>query len=287
MQPSKLEVMLRAVNLGSINKAAKEMGYFQSGLTHMINKLEAEIGFPILKRDFNGISFTQKGEMLEPLIRSLVEKEIALHAKVDEMNRYNMDTIRIGAYPSTAHYLLPAIIRGFQDENPGASIEIKIGGAEIQDWLENGKIDIAFAGQELMGSGEWIPIWDDQLYAVVPASLHITNEVMPLETLAENTILIPSLNEKCAATSMLMNMDCKRKLLVAAYDSTLFSIIGRGLGVTILSKLYMKDCPDTVRMIPTTPPLFRTLGIILKSFESMNPLLEEFISCLEEHKQQH
>lgn len=50
MESKKLEALLMAVDLGSFTKAAEVMGYTQSGLTHMMNSLEREVGFTLLER---------------------------------------------------------------------------------------------------------------------------------------------------------------------------------------------------------------------------------------------
>lgn len=42
----KLEALVMAVRTGSFTRAAEVLGYTQSGLTHMMNSLEKDIGFP-------------------------------------------------------------------------------------------------------------------------------------------------------------------------------------------------------------------------------------------------
>ena len=44
MDTKKLEALLTAVELGSFTRAAEVLGYTQSGLTHMMNSLEKDIG---------------------------------------------------------------------------------------------------------------------------------------------------------------------------------------------------------------------------------------------------
>ena len=44
MESKKLEALLMAVDLGSFTKAAEVMGYTQSGLTHLVDSLERDIG---------------------------------------------------------------------------------------------------------------------------------------------------------------------------------------------------------------------------------------------------
>ena len=54
MESKKLEALLMAVDLGSFTKAAEVLGYTQSGLTHMMNSLEKEVGFTLLERGRSG-----------------------------------------------------------------------------------------------------------------------------------------------------------------------------------------------------------------------------------------
>ena len=80
----KLEVLINAVDLGSITKAAKVMGFTQSGITKMIGSLEKEFGFPLLKRSRSGVVPSAEGERILPTIRAMLvhtdklEKEISL-----------------------------------------------------------------------------------------------------------------------------------------------------------------------------------------------------------------
>ena len=46
MDAKKLEILMTAVDLGSFSKASEVVGYTQSGLTHLVDSLEREIGYP-------------------------------------------------------------------------------------------------------------------------------------------------------------------------------------------------------------------------------------------------
>ena len=59
MDSKKLEILMTAVNLGSFSKASEVVGYTQSGLTHLINGLEREIGMTLIRRDHSGIALTE------------------------------------------------------------------------------------------------------------------------------------------------------------------------------------------------------------------------------------
>ena len=55
MNIKKYEAFIRAVELGSLSKAAEELGYTQSGISHMMQSLEEEGGVSPLVRTPSGI----------------------------------------------------------------------------------------------------------------------------------------------------------------------------------------------------------------------------------------
>ena len=75
MDTKKYEALLASARLGSFTKAAQELGYTQSGLTHMMNALEQELGFPLLERGHYGTRLTERGAQLEPAIRRFLQRK--------------------------------------------------------------------------------------------------------------------------------------------------------------------------------------------------------------------
>ena len=49
MDSKKLEILMTAVDLGSFSKASEVVGYTQSGLTHLVDSLEREIGLRLVR----------------------------------------------------------------------------------------------------------------------------------------------------------------------------------------------------------------------------------------------
>ena len=116
MNVSKYKALLTAVDLGSFSAAAQKLGYTQSGLTHMMNALEDELGFSILSRGYFGVKLTPGGERIIPRIRELVAAEDALYNEIELVKSYGDNIIRIGAFSSMAQSILPAIIEKFSLE---------------------------------------------------------------------------------------------------------------------------------------------------------------------------
>ena len=72
MDDGKLRALLTAVDCGSFSKAAAQLGYTQSAMTHLANKLEAEIGCTLLERASQGIRLTDAGRPLLPYNHTVV-----------------------------------------------------------------------------------------------------------------------------------------------------------------------------------------------------------------------
>ena len=130
MDTKKLEILLASARLGSFTKAAQELGYTQSGLTHMMNALEQEAGFPLLERGHYGTRLTARGQQLEPAIRRFLEAGQALEAEVESIRRQESQWIRVGAYSSMALHWLPAILQQFREEHPNVRVDVQMGGIE-------------------------------------------------------------------------------------------------------------------------------------------------------------
>ena len=131
MNIRKLEAFVRAVELGSLSKAAEELGYTQSGISHMMQSLEDEIGFPLMIRTSAGISPNSEGELLLPSIRQLLNTNEALEQYIARIKGADTGRIRIASYASVATYWMPDIIRDFQQDFPNVEVHITEAGSDI------------------------------------------------------------------------------------------------------------------------------------------------------------
>ena len=82
MDSKKLEILMTAADLGSFSKASQIVGYTQSGLTHMMDALEREVGFPLLQRNHSGIQLTEQGAQLMPAIREFLQANANLENQI-------------------------------------------------------------------------------------------------------------------------------------------------------------------------------------------------------------
>ena len=105
MDAKKLEILMTAVDLGSFSKASEVVGYTQSGLTHLVDSLEREIGFPLIRRSYSGIALTEAGENLLPDIRQFLQANATLENKIQAVREQQEEGTRRGSERSVWRHM--------------------------------------------------------------------------------------------------------------------------------------------------------------------------------------
>lgn len=145
MDTKKYEVLEKTVELSSLTKAAQELGLTQSGVSHMLAAIEAELQLPLLKRTRTGARLTPEGEQMMPYIHEIVRQEKLLRQAAAALHTLVTGKIRIGTFTSVATHWLPAMMMQFQQAYPQVDFQLFNGDYhDIDTWLGAGSVDLAF-----------------------------------------------------------------------------------------------------------------------------------------------
>ena len=281
METKKWEAMLTAVELGSFTRAAQRLGLTQSGLTHMMNSLEKEVGFPLLLRDRYGVRLTAAGESLLPAARELLQAGRRLDSAIAAQTSLKRENIRVAAYSSICMHWLPTIVQQFRWAYPDVSIDIRMGSVEeIYRWLQEGTVDLSFASRQDQWRYDWTPLWDDPLLAILPPDYPAGGrDRFPVAEFAGKEFLMPSLGFDLdilgVFEAQLVRPDIRSN--TAVEDAAILSMVEHGLGVSILSQLVLQGRRDNVRALPLDPPASRHIGIAVPSLAEATPVVGQFI----------
>jgi len=297
----KLEILLMTVELGSFTRAAEVIGYTQSGLTHMMDSLEKELGVRLLVRGHSGVKLTEAGRKLLPSIKDYLRANAALDNAVKSITQKETGTIRVGAYASIAINWLPDILYKFRGICPEADVDLRmIDNAVIPfELLESGEMDIIFASRQDFGSYDWIPLYDEPMYAVLPRDYVLndrnrkkrsrsskpggTNEKkFPVEGFEGKKFIMPhgafELDVKRAIG------DIKPDIQPASVDdAAVITMVEHGLGVSLMAELMLNGRNKNVQCIPLDPPAVRELGMAVKSQSDATEPVRQLIRCVLEN----
>ena len=281
METKKWEALLAAVELGSFTRAAARLGATQSGLTHMMNGLEREVGFPLLLRDRYGVRLTAAGERLLPAIRELVEANRRLEGQIAAQGSLKRESVRVAAYSSICMHWLPTIVQQFRWEFPDVSVDIRMGSVdEMYRWIREDKVDLSFASRQDRGRYDWVPLWDDPLLAILPPDYPAgEGACFPVEAFGGREFLMPSLGFDLdilgVFEAQLVRPDIRSN--TAVEDAAILSMVEHGLGVSVLSQLVLQGRRDNVLALPLDPPASRHIGIAVPSLAEATPVVGQFI----------
>lgn len=285
MESKKLEALLMAVDLGSFTKAAEVLGYTQSGLTHMMNSLEREIGFPLLDRGRYGVRLTEEGERIAPAIRAFLQANANLDNAIAQISGSRNETIRVAAFASMAMYWLPAIIQQFRAEYPNIDVDIRMADnvEAPYELLSQGKMDVIFASRLEIGKYDWIHLQDDTMYAVLPQDYDLGgSDSFPLSEFEGKEFIMPSQGFDKDILRVLNREGVHPDIRPTAVDdATVVSMVEHGLGVSMMTELTLRGRTEHVRVVPVTPFASRELGLALRSAADAPQSLKNFIACVQ------
>ena len=168
MDDNKLRALLTAVQCGSFGKAAAQLGYTQSAMTHLVSKLEAELGCTLLLRSSKGVRLSEEGEHLLPYIQNVIDACAALRQEAEGQGRVYGRALRIGCFASIARARLPELLRKFRKQHPEIKVDVLVQGNELADALEEDRIQLAIVDEACARGFQWTPLTDAPLVAVTP-----------------------------------------------------------------------------------------------------------------------
>jgi len=291
MDSKKLEILMTAADLGSFTKASEVVGYTQSGLTHMMDALEREIGFPLLQRNHSGIQLTEQGAQLMPAIREFLQANANLEARIKAIAEQKNEVIRIAAYSSIAMHWMPEILYRFRRLCPEINVDLRMVDHALEPFelLEKGQTDVIFASRQNYSCCDWIPLYEEKMYAILPKSYPLNGrETFLLTEFSGQDFLMPhgrfDIDVKAAFDPVKVKVNEKRSRVD---DETVIRMVGRGLGVSMMTELMIRGRTDDVQCVPVDPPAIRELGmgthVRKKDTEGIGKLKACVLQFIQEH----
>ena len=283
MESKKLEALLMAVDLGSFTKAAEVLGYTQSGLTHMMNSLEKEVGFTLLERGRSGVRLTEEGERIAPAVREFLQANARLDSVIEQVDSSRTEIIRVSAYASIAMHWLPGIIQRFREECPDVDVDIRM--ADHVDvpyeLLAQGKMDAILVSPQDEGQYEWVHLADDHMFAVLPKDFDTQGmTAFPLAAFEARDFIMPSQGFDKDIMRIFNRIGVKPHILPTWVDDpTVISMVSHGLGVSMMTELTVRGRTDGVKLLPVEPASSRELGLAVRSLDAASDGLRHFIDC--------
>ena len=284
MDSKKLEILMTAVDLGSFSKASEVVGYTQSGLTHLVDSLEREIGLTLVRRDHSGIALTKEGEALMPVIREFLRANAKLENQIAAITEKQTQTIRIAAYASIAMHWMPEILYRFRRVCPEMTVDLRMVDHALEPFelLEKWQTDVIFAAKQTGFSCDWTPLYSDRMYAILPADYPTDGSgEFPIEAYSGKEFLMPYGRFDIDVRAAFGKYGVKPVVRPCHVDDeTVIRMVGKGLGLSMMAELMLRGQTPGVQILPVSPYASREIGMGLHAREQMPPGILRLRECV-------
>ena len=289
METSRYRAFIKAVDLGSFSKAAKELAYTPSGVSQLISALEKDVGFSVLERTRSGVKPTENGKRILPIARAIIQEEDRLFQMSAELKGLSVGSVTIGSYPSVASHWLPKVLKAFREQFPNIEIRVMEGiHQEISEWLDNKEVDFGFMSYDPRTTYDWIPLAHDPMIAVLPANHPLANEKFyPLEECSNEDFIMPGKGQDIDTLGVLSRHDLHPRIAYETIETAAtLGMIEAGMGITITNSLSTEKYDFKVSKVPIEPSEAILVGIAIPDKNTCAPAARHFIEFATKRLQQ-
>lgn len=116
--------LLREVSTrGSLAAAAAALGQDPSSVSHQLKALEAEVGAPLLERVGRGVRLTEEALILVTRTEAVLSQLEAAEAEIAEARHEVSGTVRIAAFQTALHTIVPGALARLNRDHPDLTVE--------------------------------------------------------------------------------------------------------------------------------------------------------------------
>lgn len=257
-----IECFLAVADHLSFTKAAAHLGLAQPPLSQHIRRLESEFGAPLFTRSHRRVNLTDVGRAFLPRARALAQQADIARSEIRAMAGLERAELRVGASGTLAAFLLPDLVAAYRERFASVSVHIEQHRSEpLLRRIEDGDLDVGLLRLPIRATElEITRLAGEPLYAALPPDHPRASDAsLPIHALRHDAFIMcvdrrepfyTVVSDLCLASGFLPNVIC-----AGAEYTTVFRLVGMGLGVSIASALATRlrvDPPP--RFVPLADP---------------------------------
>lgn len=235
--------------LGSFTKAASALYVSQPSLSHMVARIESELGVTLFDRNSKPLRLTYAGEVYLRHTQEILKTNEQMLEQFRQLSENTPEKLVIGLPYERAAYMLPQMVTLLHQEMPKLKLEVRTGGAPtLMELVKKGEIQ--FAVMPIFGEESWMGstlIYEEELYlAAAPNIIHPkdlvkgTQDVVNLEQLREKPFVMQKQGHiiRDAVELLLQEYNIKPNVVMEVDGNTAaYRISTSGMGLSIIPQM--------------------------------------------------
>lgn len=230
----------------SFTSAARELHLTQPGVSRQIQKLEREVGVPLLVRGQGPLTLTPAGERFLTFAEETVERYERLLRDLRSASPMLAGELRIVASTTPGEFIVPGLVAAFTQRFPDVHAEVMItDSTTVLQELRAGRWDIGFSGVMLRGEGlRYDAIAQDEIVLIAPVDHTLAGRgEVTLDDLAGQPFIEREdgsgtlISLQRAVASQGLRLPAYRRVMVLSSTDAIISAVERGYGMGWVSSL--------------------------------------------------
>lgn len=251
-----LRVFVAVAHQESFTRAAAQLGLTQPAVSKSMRDLERRAGVALVERGPTGVRLTEPGRVLLGHARTILAEARAADESLNAIRGIGGGTLRIGASPTIATYLLPGALQRFHARHPAVEVSLHtapsraVASALLEREIDVGLIEAMVPDDPRLQIAPWR---QDELVAIAAPS-HPLAPQSPIETAALVNELIVlrepgSGTRQFVLTALASRGIVPQRTLDADSVEAIKRIVAAGLGVSIVSRAAIEDMLALRRLV--------------------------------------
>jgi len=155
MDLNQIEHFLRVAELGSINRAAKELGLSQPAFSRSLSQLEHDLGQQLVVRCRTGITITEAGSILASRGLALLSEAGAIR---EELANDPAGRVVVGMPAALRHLVTLPALQLMRNKSSGTAVRVHEGfNVFLRDMMNHGLLDMAVIAMEKPSETSIVP----------------------------------------------------------------------------------------------------------------------------------
>ncbi|MGY3743406.1 LysR family transcriptional regulator [Leuconostoc inhae] len=277
------QVFATVVRYQSFYQASQVLNVTASAVSHSINQLEAQLGFPLLIRSRAGIKLTHDGELVLPVIQQILNDEADLIQMSQNINGLRSGSIKIGAFSSVCVNWLPNILSTFSKQHPDIEVSIvQDSFEEISKQVKTGELDVGFTTLPVTDNLTVLPLLADPIFCVTPADFIPQNkQTITQQDILNQKFILQKIDYDRVTKSVLDSYDVTiNSINFSIDDQSIIAMVEAGIGFGILPELALKKIQGNVAIYPFHQSFTRQIVLVTNKSKVMSPSVVELITAI-------
>src|SRR5882757_1541718 len=190
-----LKCFSRIVALGSVSKAASDLGISQPALTRQIKRLEHDLGNEVLVRNSRGVELTEAGNFLLCRIRPLLDQADLITEELSAWRGSLSGNVAICMPASLHRSVTSPLVADIRRTMPGVRLRVIDGfDALLHDQLREGLVDIGILvhdHERIIDGVDQKPLAREQLLLVGKKSAFPRGSRLGIRDLRDKELALP------------------------------------------------------------------------------------------------